>query len=513
MTDRLRATFLAVAFGCVLAVLVAATFELLCGLVLRRLGPVEPVPGVMPALEDNPAPLVADLDFLWRNEPGAAKTGPVNPRGIDDHTTWTARIDDDGFRGPDRTPPAGSERVYRVLCIGDSSTFGLNVDQGAEFPRRLERLLRRAYPGRAIEVVNAGVPGWSWMQGARFLRLRGIALHPDLVIAAFGTNDQFWPAVITDGEQFTRLEKPLVRGVEAVRQLAARTSAFRLALRLAPRVRRPSRSPGCERQIRETGGCHRVAVGEIEAAVADVHRTASAAGSELVVLNLDFWRSSAAQHSRAAAKAAGVPFLDMVERLDRKIVAVARARARAGGLVAPGPMDLDAAGAAAEPEVLLRLEASEPTARFTVQAWTWTPWAEVNALQETPLFDDGTHGDEVAHDGVYSVAMRRGRGQLRYLFHRDGVPEMAPLPPVPRGSAYRWLRVDRSLASPVHRLGELSYMSDIVHPDARGHAVIAATLARWLTGHSRSLRGLVAARSWPQKLRAQQARAAEDVEE
>ena len=42
------------------------------------------------------------------------------------------------------------------------------------------------HPGRPIEVVNAGVSGWSWLQGLRFFEVHGEALHPNVVVVAHG---------------------------------------------------------------------------------------------------------------------------------------------------------------------------------------------------------------------------------------------------------------------------------------------------------------------------------------
>jgi len=130
------------------------------------------------APEINPSPLVTDFDLLWRNKPLAHKTQPVNPRPYGRDDAWTIEIDSRGFRGRERPLPRQHDGTYRILCVGDSITFGFSVDQEAPFARRLEELLRTRYPSRPIEVVNAGVPGWSWVQGRRFLERDGLALRP-----------------------------------------------------------------------------------------------------------------------------------------------------------------------------------------------------------------------------------------------------------------------------------------------------------------------------------------------
>src|SRR5581483_189566 len=127
----------------------------------------------MPAL--NPAPLVRDPLYLWRNEPLARKTQPVNPLPFGSHAAWTIANDSRGYRDPDRPLPAEHDGVFRIVCLGDSITFGFNVDQDETFPRRLERLLNQRHPGHPVEVVNTAVPGWSWLQGLRFYETEGAA--------------------------------------------------------------------------------------------------------------------------------------------------------------------------------------------------------------------------------------------------------------------------------------------------------------------------------------------------
>ena len=56
-----------------------------------------------------------------------------------------SRINNHGLRDDDFTArkPKGTRRV---LCLGDSRTFGYLVDQDEAYPSQLERLLRERYP-------------------------------------------------------------------------------------------------------------------------------------------------------------------------------------------------------------------------------------------------------------------------------------------------------------------------------------------------------------------------------
>jgi lysophospholipase L1-like esterase len=91
--------------------------------------------------------------------------------------------------------------AFRVLCVGDSVTFGFRVPQvflkrpadvrpeWLPYPARMENALRRANPGRVIEVIPLAVPGYSSHQGLAWLRRDIGELQPDVVTLLFGWND------------------------------------------------------------------------------------------------------------------------------------------------------------------------------------------------------------------------------------------------------------------------------------------------------------------------------------
>jgi lysophospholipase L1-like esterase len=93
-----------------------------------------------------------------------------------------------GLRGA----PARAEKepgTYRILVIGDSFAFGFGVADDETFPAVLGRTLAPPPGFRRVEVLNAGVAGWSADQYWLFLQTRGFALAPDLVLLALTEND------------------------------------------------------------------------------------------------------------------------------------------------------------------------------------------------------------------------------------------------------------------------------------------------------------------------------------
>lgn len=77
--------------------------------------------------------------------------------------------------------PAG---VYRILCCGDSFTDG---GLAGSWPQELQRLL--AQRADRVEVLNAGVAGYTSRQGLLRFREDAARFQPDLVITCFGWND------------------------------------------------------------------------------------------------------------------------------------------------------------------------------------------------------------------------------------------------------------------------------------------------------------------------------------
>jgi len=100
------------------------------------------------------------------------------------------RINSLGFRGPEvqKTRHKGS---FRVLCLGDSTTYGVMVDQDQTYSSVLEKQLAKILAPRTVETINAGVPGYSSVQVSLYFSKRCLQLDPDLVTLCVGINDAF----------------------------------------------------------------------------------------------------------------------------------------------------------------------------------------------------------------------------------------------------------------------------------------------------------------------------------
>jgi lysophospholipase L1-like esterase len=90
-----------------------------------------------------------------------------------------------------RSPEVRADGSVRVLALGDSCTWGWAVGQDQSYPAELQRRLDERDPAARFQVINAGVPGYTSYQGLEYLRNRGLALDPAIVIIAYGFNDLF----------------------------------------------------------------------------------------------------------------------------------------------------------------------------------------------------------------------------------------------------------------------------------------------------------------------------------
>ena len=87
-----------------------------------------------------------------------------------------------GTRGPEFAP-AKPPHTFRILCLGDSRTFGWGLSEPETYCGVLQRLLQdHASAGTKVEVINAGVNAWSYPQMQAYLREVGVHYHPDFVV-------------------------------------------------------------------------------------------------------------------------------------------------------------------------------------------------------------------------------------------------------------------------------------------------------------------------------------------
>ena len=125
---------------------------------------------------------------LWRVNPGPLLPGQTFTDRFKRSLPFRVSVNNLGFRGRD-LPLLKRAGTVRVLCLGDSYTFGAYVDDVETWPAQLEVALRERLAGRDVEVLNAGISGFTIVDEMDFLTEHGLGLDPDLVVVGFVLND------------------------------------------------------------------------------------------------------------------------------------------------------------------------------------------------------------------------------------------------------------------------------------------------------------------------------------
>ena len=192
----LRRRLLYLGFIYVVFLLLLLSIEVITRLTLTRIESLEmfvntPQQKMQVASPEQSTIFEGDPLLLWRLKPNL------------DHAIWDFTVVSTNAQSFRADYPIGAkpDGTFRIVCLGDSVTFGYRVpavwperpkDYNPEwqpFPMLLEKELRKANPNRRIEVFPMAVPGYTSHQGLAWLTRDIASLKPDMVIASFGWND------------------------------------------------------------------------------------------------------------------------------------------------------------------------------------------------------------------------------------------------------------------------------------------------------------------------------------
>ncbi len=131
----------------------------------------------------------SDPDLFWRYRPHR------------DLQWKTIRVRTNAFglrdRERSREKPPG---VFRILSLGESTTFGDRIEAAQTYSQILEDILNAdTSVQRPVEVWNCGICSYTSYQSLRWLEREGLAFQPDLVIFYHEIND-FLPTYYRTGD-------------------------------------------------------------------------------------------------------------------------------------------------------------------------------------------------------------------------------------------------------------------------------------------------------------------------
>jgi lysophospholipase L1-like esterase len=481
--------------------------------------------GPTPPWIDRDRVLEPDDRLLWRNRSGARVTyaglflpfaseeeraaltqrfSPWAPGSLRQAQPWDVAVNSRGFRDGEFSDRK-RDGTFRILCLGDSWTFGANVPQDETYPRALARRLDERFPGRKIEVLNLGVLGYSSFQGRQLLLSRALDWDADLIVLGFGMNDG-QVAGYRDKDLAAMRARPGARLVRALEH----SELFKLLRYWALRLRDQPRSGGdafraavattyrkSAPELAPLEPWTRVSLADYEANLRDMIDAARSRGAAVALLDAEIERGAYGEALARISRAAGVPLV----RADRLIARAKQSEDRrlAASLgLAPSSVEDLPDGASIGPRRLRRDARSDGLARADLRVPVVIRAYAPDGMVPTSLFvvgedpalgllvpnhvalrDDGLEGDERAGDGVWSVRVSLPLGALvRYALTnsgREGKWEGLDVP------AIRSLVVPatarQTVFSRVERFGSVSFQSDAWHTDAHGLAWIAEAMA------------------------------------
>jgi lysophospholipase L1-like esterase len=113
----------------------------------------------------------------------------LRPNGVFEHRHVTIVSNSLGLRGPEVVAVRAADSL-RIAVLGASTVMGVTEpDNEHTFAHLLEARLRDRLKGTAVEVINAGISGYTLADEQAMLERRLVPLHPDLVVLYPGFND------------------------------------------------------------------------------------------------------------------------------------------------------------------------------------------------------------------------------------------------------------------------------------------------------------------------------------
>ncbi len=128
------------------------------------------------------SPVDPQVPFFGRQAPNASYTHAF------EGFAFSVQHNSDGFREKELTLRP-LKQGQRILCLGDSFTYGWGVDRKDSWPRLVEAQLRQQDPESQWEVLNLGMTGTSPLYYRDVLLAYGPLLEPDIVLVGLYQNN------------------------------------------------------------------------------------------------------------------------------------------------------------------------------------------------------------------------------------------------------------------------------------------------------------------------------------
>ena len=473
--------------------------------------------GPLPPWLDKLVILAPDKDLIWRNRPNLRRRyidifspvhmdeertsllrrfRPILPDALQGNPVWEISLNADGFRDAE-APEGNKPSAFRIVCLGDSWTFGMNVGPEQAYPQRLRALLKAEFPRADFEVFNRGVLGYSSYQGLELMRRSLLDLNPDVVVIGFAMNDAKIVGY-SDRDAAAYQKSPALR--DRIGRVLEKSETYKLLTYLALLSKYEHRSIGDyikaeadsagEPEGEKDSEQHaswtrwaRVPPRDYEKNILEMIQLARSRKTSVVLLYNELWengpyRAVLEQISRLE----GVPLVDssaliaearskMEKELERKLDLE--------------PIKTNRTPANGEIEVIFRVYLGERPVPKAISIVGTHPKLGNLVPNKVAMYDDGTHGDQRAGDAVWTYSATFPPGtQLFYVYTNSGEEGKWQGLDVPsiREFTVEAKRNEGEIYRPIESFGRIYMQADSWHPDASGYELIAKALLEVLKG-------------------------------
>jgi hypothetical protein len=457
----------------------------------RDIGPIPPWRTTM---------IERDRRLVWRGRPNFTETwinifapaqsaeaqrhlirqfSPQVPDGFESKPRDLVSLNSEGFRGGEFRETKG-EGTYRIVSLGDSWTFGTSVGQFQTYPVLLEAELNKADWNRKYEVVNLSVPGYSSYHGVRLMK-RALELNPDLIVIGYAMNEHlmagYTPTPDHLGSQlwdtFVDFATDGLKSVKLVRywaQLLSYQESSTVAGLTKDALWHEEVEAAAEQPI-----WIKESLREYKARILMISVAARIRGIRVVLLYPEFWFNGPYLNVLKELSAEfDLPLVNWADILSRTSHNQMADRETRFGIARSSVTSIPDEGRSVD--VVFRV--SEGKAQVPQRMYISGSHPSLNSFQPNTLamYDDGTHGDEVAGDKIWTLRVRLpSNSTVLYTYTNSGdagVWNGLDIPLVRQVLPGRF----RNGILPLDEFGTAEMHGDPWHTNAEGNSIVAKEL-------------------------------------
>jgi lysophospholipase L1-like esterase len=453
-----------------------------------------------------------DDELIWQGHPYARQTyldlfcpmeseddrkallsrfSPSVPEQFKNNPKWTVSFNSAGFRD-DEFPTAKAPGAIRIIALGDSWTFGHNVDVEQSYPKQLQGLLRAEFPDKQIEVWNLGMLAYTSHEGLKLLQRKVRSLQPDIVLIGYSMNDASIPGwhdkdvfvpkprrfsvrrFITENSEIYKIAvylgqlnkyKAVTLG-DTIKAASNPNENFLVESWVSAEALEAKDYERLEAKVRVTPSDYNLNIREMIRQVREI-------GAVPILLHNELRPGSPYQAAlHKISQEENVALIDTCE-----LLSVERQRLEAelerkmglqppvftGPAQAPGPVDVVFR--------VLMARTAVPRAMYIAGP---DPELGDNVPNKVSMYDDGTHGDQKAGDGVWSyTAMLDPGRKIFYVYTNSGTEGRWENLDLPKIRSFVVASSAVPIYRPIETFGQLTLQADGFHTNAAGYQIMA----------------------------------------